>query len=94
MVRFKMKIMDSFYNDKLGLIVTGIVETGIVRKGDILLAKTTKGDFKIELSTIALPGLIELKDANIKTKYFGLGIKNRKRGEILRGDYLHSLENN
>lgn len=86
-----MKVMDSFYSEKLGLMVTGDIQSGIVKAGDLIKVVRGNSSFKCIVSLVSYPGMEILEFANSKSGYIGLSIKDLDKGKIRRGDFLCSI---
>ncbi len=88
---FKMVVMDSFHSEKLGLVVTGKIESGIVKTGDLIKVVRGNSNYKSIVDLISYPGMKILDFANSESGYIGLSIKDLGKGEIKRGDLLCSV---
>ena len=88
---FEMTVMDSFYSDDLGLVVTGEITSGKVKAGDTIKVTSEEHQIECQVNLVSYPGLKIIEEANPESGYLGISIKSLKRGDIMRGDVLCSI---
>lgn len=86
-----MIVMDSFYSEKLGLVVTGEIQSGTVKTGDLIKAVRGSSNFECFVCLISYPVMETLDFTNSESGYIGLSIKDLDKGKIKRGDLLCSV---
>ena len=86
-----MVVMDSFHSEKLGLVVTGEIQSGIVKTGDLIKVVRGNSNFKCIVGLISYPEMETLDFANSESGYIGLSIKDLDKGKIRRSDLLCSV---
>ena len=89
--QFMMTVMDSFYSDELGLVVTGEIESGCICAGDTIEVQRHEDSMICRVNLVAYPGLKTIEVADKESGYIGISIEDRKKDEIIRGDLLCSV---
>ncbi len=92
---FKMVVDSSFYInlEDRGAVAQGVIETGVVRDGDIILLTTKDGiQRRVKVKGIEFYE----KGTNIAQKGVAVGIliSDIKKGELCKGDILHGTNIN
>ena len=92
---FKMVVDSSFYIDleNRGTVAQGVIESGVVREGDIILL-TTKDGIQHRVSVKGIEFYEKGKTIAQKGVAVGILISDIKKGELCKGDVLQGINKN
>ncbi|MCP1224642.1 EF-Tu/IF-2/RF-3 family GTPase [Sebaldella sp. S0638] len=82
---FELEIEDVFSITGRGTVVTGLIKSGVIRKGDKVFIKKTNGAV-IEDTVTGIESMRKILDTGEAGGHVGLLLKNSKRNDLERGD--------
>ena len=82
---FELEIEDVFSITGRGTVVTGLIKSGMIRKGDKVFIKKTNGAV-MEDTVTGIESMRKILDTGEAGGHVGLLLKNSKRNDLERGD--------
>ena len=82
---FELEIEDVFSITGRGTVVTGLIKSGMIRKGDKVFIKKTNGAV-MEDTVTGIESMRKILDTGEAGSHVGLLLKNSKRNDLERGD--------
>ena len=82
---FELEIEDVFSITGRGTVVTGLIKSGMIRKGDKVFIKKTNGAV-MEDTVTGIESMRKILDTGKAGGHVGLLLKNSKRNDLERGD--------